>query len=196
MKSSYSMAWCNIHKFVSYENRDKTAHRESRHLRPAMRSRNAEVRSFPVFPEEPESRDVHPALLHLVRPEIHLMQVLRESESQTWGQSRRARSVPGVRSESEPRHGYDSFLFDSTQSQKVFIRLSSWLAQWLCKNWFKTSHDSKWISQIWFQLTHDSKSFHNFDLNQLTTEKKLSESWFESAHDSMMLFIPSFVWPS
>ena len=39
----------------------------------------------------------------------------------------------------------------------------------------------KKLAEFWFKSAHDSRNF--------------SKSWFESTHDSMMLFIPSFVWP-
>ena len=57
-----------------------------------------------------------------------------------------------------------------------------------------------------YQLT-TQHGFLKFDSNLTSTQKassiliqinyrlKKSESWFESIHDSMMLFIPSFVWP-
>ena len=86
-----------------------------------------------------------------------------------------------------------TFLFDWTQSQKVDP------TQLTTHNCF-TRLDSS-------QLTTQN-GFLKLDSNRLTTQKpsriliqintwlkNSPESWFESTHDSMMLLIPSFVWP-
>ena len=65
----------------------------------------------------------------------------------------------------------------------------------LRKFWFDTTHDSQWRYRNWFKSTEYSKCISEIFSNQLMTQKKLSESWIESTHDTMMLFIPSFIWP-
>ena len=76
---------------------------------------------------------------------------------------------------------YDSLFYSIQLSLRKFWFDTTHDSQWRYKNWFKSTDDSKWISEILFKSTHDSK--------------KLSESWIESTHDTMMLFIPSFIWP-
>ena len=84
------------------------------------------------------------------------------------------------------------FSFDSTQPQKVLIRL-------MTHNGFTRLDSNPLTIQC---------GFLKFASNRLTTQKasriliqttsrlkNFSESWFEATHDLMMLLIPSFLWP-
>ena len=96
------------------------------------------------------------------------------------------------------------FLFDSTQSQKILIRLNSThngftridSNQLTTQNfWNLIQIDSqlKIPPGFWFKSTHDSKSFQEFWVNRLVTQKNYLEYWFKSAHDSMLFWIPSLL---
>ena len=82
-----------------------------------------------------------------------------------------------------PDMGTTHFLFDSTQSQKVFILLNSWLTMAL-QDLIQISSRLKLISKIWFNSTHDSKSFQNIFIQINLRLKNFPEFWFESTHDS------------
>ena len=92
-----------------------------------------------------------------------------------------------------PEIGTTQFLFDSTQSQKVF-----YATQLMAHNGFTRIDPNQLTSQNGF-VKFDSnpltiqKAFQNFDLNRLIAKKNYLEYRFESTHDSMILSIPSLL---
>ena len=103
--------------------------------------------------------------------------------------------------------GTTRFLYSIQLSLRKFWLDSTHETTWLYKNWFKSTHKSRCITEIWFKSTHDSKSFHNFDSNQLMTQKisilSRINSWLNDAIHSQfrLTFLGAFnsavhlIWP-
>ena len=92
----------------------------------------------------------------------------------------------------ESNMGTTHFLFNATQSLNVAIRLNSWLTMAL-QDLIQVSTRLKMVFRKLIQMNSRLKT-SSIILIQIHG-KKLSESWFETTQDSMLLFIPSFVWP-